>query len=86
MFIMVDSKGGKMEKLTGIVKVWNADQGFGFIEVPDEEDVFVHYSGIMTPHVRDLVVGQPVKFVMVKGARGWQAAGVETEEGEVNGR
>ncbi len=74
-----------MEKLEGTVKIWNADQGFGFIELPDAQDVFVHYSGIVAPHVRDLVVGQPVTFVMVQGARGWQAAGVEPKEDEYHG-
>lgn len=32
-----------MEKIEGYVKTWNADNGFGFIELKGEEDVFVHF-------------------------------------------
>ena len=48
-----------MEKIDGYVKTWNADKGFGFIELKGEDDVFVHFSAIETPHVRDLEVGEP---------------------------
>ena len=30
----------------GTVKWFNAEKGFGFIEVENEDDVFVHFSAI----------------------------------------
>jgi CspA family cold shock protein len=32
--------------MNGKVKWFNESKGFGFIQRPDGEDVFVHYSGI----------------------------------------
>ena len=66
-----------MEKISGYVKTWQSDKGFGFIELKGEDDVFVHLSAIQTPRVRDLTVGQEVKLVVVQGIRGPQAAAVE---------
>ncbi len=69
-----------MEKISGFVKTWQADKGFGFIELKGEDDVFVHFSAIQTPRVRDLIVGQEVKLVVIQGNRGPQAAAVEVVE------
>ncbi|KAA8433082.1 cold-shock protein [Weissella sagaensis] len=69
-----------MEKISGFVKTWQADKGFGFIELKGEDDVFVHFSAIQTPRVRDLIVGQEVKLVVIQGIRGPQAAAVEVVE------
>ncbi|GAK30541.1 cold shock protein CspA [Weissella oryzae SG25] len=72
-----------MQKIDGIVKTWNSEKGFGFIEVKNEDDVFVHFSGIESAGVRDLLPGSEVKLMIVSGVRGPQAAGVEvvTDEG-----
>ena len=32
----------------GTVKWFNAEKGFGFISVPGEDDVFVHFSAIQS--------------------------------------
>ncbi|MDR3241357.1 MAG: cold shock domain-containing protein [Lactobacillaceae bacterium] len=68
-----------MEKISGTVKNWNSENGYGYIEVPGEEDVFVHFSGI-EGSVRDLTPGEAVKLVVIQGVRGPQAALVEVEE------
>lgn len=34
------------EKLTGIVKWYNEQKGFGFIEQPNGRDLFVHYKEV----------------------------------------
>jgi CspA family cold shock protein len=62
---------------TGTVKWFNAEKGFGFISVPDEEDVFVHFSAIQGEGFKSLNEGQKVKFEIVQGERGPQASNVE---------
>ena len=65
-------------KMTGIVKWFNADKGFGFI-TPDDgsKDVFVHFSAINGEGFKSLEEGQAVTYDLTEGARGMQAANVE---------
>mgnify|MGYP000768201358 CR=1 FL=1 len=46
----------------GTVKWFNAEKGFGFISVPGEDDVFVHFSAIVADGYRTLTEGQKVTF------------------------
>ncbi|MBY6036429.1 cold-shock protein [Fictibacillus nanhaiensis] len=64
---------------TGKVKWFNAEKGFGFIEVEGGEDVFVHFSAIQSEGFKTLEEGQDVEFEIVDGARGPQAANVTTK-------
>ncbi|TFE02963.1 cold-shock protein [Jeotgalibacillus salarius] len=61
---------------TGTVKWFNAEKGFGFIEVEGENDVFVHFSAITGDGFKSLDEGQQVEFEVVEGNRGPQAANV----------
>ncbi|MDN4523761.1 cold-shock protein CspD [Fictibacillus fluitans] len=61
---------------TGKVKWFNAEKGFGFIEVEGGDDVFVHFSAIQSDGFKSLEEGQEVEFEIVDGARGPQAANV----------
>ncbi|MGQ0422822.1 cold-shock protein [Bacillus sp. HC-Mk] len=52
------------------------EKGFGFIEVPGENDVFVHFSAIETDGFKSLEEGQKVSFEIEDGNRGPQAKNV----------
>lgn len=54
----------------GTVKWFNAEKGFGFISVPGEDDVFVHFSAIQAEGYKTLEEGQEVEFEVVQGAKG----------------
>ena len=62
--------------MRGNVKWFNADKGFGFIEVEGGEDVFVHFSAIEGEGFKSLDEGQEVEFEVVEGNRGQQASNV----------
>ncbi len=64
------------ERKIGTVKWFNSTKGFGFIEVENGEDVFVHYSEIKATGFRTLEEGQRVEFTVVKGQKGPQAQNV----------
>ncbi|RKQ35859.1 cold-shock protein [Oceanobacillus halophilus] len=61
---------------TGSVKWFNAEKGFGFIEVEGGDDVFVHFSAIQGEGFKTLEEGQQVTFDIEEGNRGPQAANV----------
>lgn len=62
--------------MTGTVKWFNAEKGFGFISREDGDDVFVHFSAIQGEGFKTLEEGQTVSFDITEGARGPQAANV----------
>lgn len=62
--------------MQGSVKWFNAQKGYGFIEVGDGKDVFVHYSEIQEDGFKTLEEGQQVEFDVVEGNRGPQASNV----------
>ena len=70
------SLGGFTFMKQGTVKWFNAEKGFGFIEVEGENDVFVHFSAINQDGYKSLEEGQAVEFEIVEGDRGPQAANV----------
>ena len=66
------------ERITGTVKWFNGDKGFGFIEREGGKDVFVHFSAIQSQSsgFRNLQEGQKVEFNVEQGPKGPQASNV----------
>ena len=65
------------EELSGTVKWFNDDKGFGFIVRDDgERDVFVHHTAIQMQGRRKLVEGQRVTFELGQSEKGLEAARV----------
>ena len=60
----------------GRVKWFNEKRGFGFIEQPNGEDLFVHHTAIEGEGFKTLSEGQEVEFDTVEGPKGLQAANV----------
>jgi CspA family cold shock protein len=65
------------ERVTGTVKWFNVDKGFGYISLPGSIDVFVHYSAIDGPGHRALSEGEVVTFEVIESKDGPQAFAVK---------
>ena len=65
-----------MSLVSGVVKWFNDDKGFGFIERENGSDVFVHFRAINSDSHKTLVEGQKVTFEEVQGQKGPQAENV----------
>jgi CspA family cold shock protein len=63
--------------VTGTVKWFNDEKGFGFLAQENGPDVFVHFRAINGTGRRTLAEGQAVSFEIVEGDKGLQAANVQ---------
>jgi superfamily II DNA/RNA helicase len=66
-------------QLTGTVKFFDTQRGYGFLAAPDGSDVFVHHTKLLgsaarRPHLRK---GQQVVFELGAGRRGQEAHNVK---------
>ena len=62
--------------MTGKVKWFNAEKGFGFISQENGPDVFAHFSEIQSNGFKSLEDGQKVNFEVEQGQRGLQATNI----------
>lgn len=64
--------------ITGTVKWFNSEKGFGFIQQPSGPDVFVHFRNIINAGgYKSLEENQKVEFSIVRGPKGLQAENVK---------
>ena len=68
---------GDLQSMTGTVKWFNSEKGYGFITTEDGQDIFVHYSAINAEGFKTLNEGDQVQFEVTEGDRGPQASNVE---------
>lgn len=62
--------------MTGLVKFFNAEKGYGFITTEEGKEIFVHYSSIQCEGYKTLEEGQKVEFDINESDRGPQASNV----------
>ena len=61
------------ERITGVVKFFNTEKGFGFIKHDDsDKETFVHVSGL----INDVKEGDKVEFELQNGKKGMNAVNV----------
>ncbi|WP_446897696.1 cold-shock protein [Clostridium sp. LBM24168] len=62
--------------MTGTVKWFNGEKGYGFITGEDGKDCFAHYSQINSDGYKSLDEGQKVSYDESKGQKGLQAENI----------
>jgi len=62
--------------ITGTVKFFNSQKGFGFITQDGGKDIFVHFSAINVSGYKKLNEGDRVQFEIDQGLKGDQASNV----------
>ena len=66
--------------MSGQVKWFNNEKGYGFIDYITGEDIFVHYSAINRDGYKTLSQDQLVEFDLVETSKGYQAKNVTLKE------
>lgn len=62
--------------MSGQVKWFNNEKGYGFIDYITGEDIFVHYSAIKQDGYKTLSEGQRVEFDLIETPKELQAINV----------
>ena len=65
-----------MARLTGKVKWFSSEKGYGFIQREDGPDVFVHHTAIQSSGFRSLEEGELVEFDVIEDEKGLKAKDV----------
>lgn len=65
------------KKISGTVKWFNTNKGFGFILSEDGQEFFVHYTEIISDGFRNLTEGDRVLFNITDNGKGLRATEVE---------
>lgn len=70
--------------MQGIVKWFNNEKGYGFIEYEENKDIFVHYSSIILDGYKSLSEKDVVEFELVETDKGLQAKNVRLIKETIN--
>lgn len=62
--------------MTGKVKWFSSEKGYGFIQREDGPDVFVHHTAIQASGFRSLEEGELVEFDVIEDEKGLKAKDV----------
>ena len=62
--------------MTGKVKWFNSEKGYGFITTEEGNDIFAHFSQIQKDGFKTLEEGEDVSFEVVDGDKGPQATNI----------
>jgi len=60
----------------GKVKWFNSQKGYGFIEMENGKDIFVHFNAIQGDGFKSLEEGDEVEFTVGQGPKGEHAENV----------
>lgn len=66
--------------MTGKVKMFNKEKGYGFIHGEDNKDYFFHYSALIMEGFKTIAEGTNVTFEVESSEKGPRAASVKTAE------
>lgn len=69
---------GPESELTGVVKWFKPDKGFGFV-TPDDggRDIFVHRTAVLRAGAQSLESGQKVRMMVQTASKGREASSIE---------
>jgi CspA family cold shock protein len=68
----------EVTNMTGKVKWFNSEKGYGFITTDEGQDIFAHYSQIQKDGFKSLDENERVSFDVVEGDKGPQASNIES--------
>jgi CspA family cold shock protein len=64
------------KRTTGVVRWFDGSKGYGYIDAKDGEDVFVHYTALVSYDAPLLLEGEHVEFLLRQTSNGLQATDV----------
>lgn len=64
------------KRTTGVVRWYDGSKGYGYIQAPDGEEVFVHHSALQSGTTPLLSAGDEVSFFLESTFRGPEATEV----------
>ncbi len=78
--IVTDPANTELFQIRGVVKLFRADKGFGFVSPNDGmKDIFVHNSCLMQCEIVELHPGQSVRVTFKTTPKGREATKIEIE-------